>query len=232
MLKPDDFVKRRSDDMSPPLSVVDALKLKHPPRLPFCSSLLLDSTLPPLEDIDITGAHIAQVAHRIQGSGGPGGSDSSHWKDSLLHFGSHSARCRDALAYFTSLLSHNLTDWNLIYALLANRLIALDKNPGIRPIGIGETLRRIMCKTICLVTRDDVEEVCGSDQLCARTQCAIEGAVHAMSDLFDENEWGLLLVDAKNAFNSINRSSLLWNVRILWPRASRRSVPPDSQGFL
>uniref|UniRef100_A0A1X7UF79 Tesmin/TSO1-like CXC domain-containing protein n=1 Tax=Amphimedon queenslandica TaxID=400682 RepID=A0A1X7UF79_AMPQE len=59
MLRPDDFVKQRLDDVCSTISVIDALKLKHPsPRLPFRSSLLLDSSLPPLEDIDITGAHI------------------------------------------------------------------------------------------------------------------------------------------------------------------------------
>ena len=38
----------------------------------------------------------------------------------------------------------------------------------------------------------------------------------AMKDLFDENSvtgWGLLLVDARNAFNSVSRVAALWNVR-------------------
>ena len=40
--------------------------------------------------------------------------------------------------------------------------------------------------------------------------------------MFNENEsdYGVLMVDARNAFNSINRIALLWNTRILWPRAS------------
>ena len=47
---------------------------------------------------------------------------------------------------------NSITDWNNIKALLANHLIALDKCPGVRPIGVGETLHRIISKTICLLT--------------------------------------------------------------------------------
>eukprot|EP00957_Ditylum_brightwellii_P074597 5668379-Ditylum_brightwellii.AAC.1 len=37
----------------------------------------------------------------------------------------------------------------------------------------------------------------------------------------DEENWGILLMDAKNAFNQINRRVMLWEVRHLWAAGSR-----------
>ena len=59
-----------------------------------------------------------------------------------------------------------------------------------------------------MVTRTDIADLCGVDQLCSDVKGGIEGAFHAMKDLFETNRepgWGLLLVDANNAFNSLNR---------------------------
>ncbi len=69
---------------------------------------------------------------------------------------------------------------------MSSRLIALDKCPGVRPVGVGEMLRRVVAKVICLVTRLDAEEVCGATQLCAGVGAGIEGAVHAISELFED----------------------------------------------
>ena len=222
VLSPNDQVPSTTNSTTTSISVLEALKQKHPqPHPPHSFSLLQPSSLPLLEDVDVTGAHVGNVAHRIQGSAGPTGCDSFHWQDILLRFGSHSARLRDAVAGLTRHLANSLVEWDSVQALLANRLIALDKCPGIRPIGVGETLRRIIGKTVCMLTRDDAESVCGVSQLCAGLQSGIEGAIHTARDMFSDDDTGMLVMDAKNAFNSINRLSLLWNVRVLWPRASR-----------
>ena len=115
-----------------------------------------------LGDIEITGAHIGIIARIIQG---PGGCDVLHWQDILCRYGSFSRLLCDAVADLCRFLSNSFVDWTQIQALLSNRLIALDKSPGIRPIGVGETLHRILGKSVALVTKDDAQSVCGSKQL-------------------------------------------------------------------
>ena len=84
-------------------------------------------------------------------------------------------------------------------------LIAQDKNPGVRPIGIGDTARRIISKAILNINREDIQEAAGCLQLCAGQISSIEAAVHAVRTLFEKEETeALLLVDASNAFNSLN----------------------------
>ena len=86
------------------------------------------------------------------GSAGPGGCDSTHWQDVTLRYGFSSRLLRDCIAELTCHMANSIVDWVPLRALLASRLIALHKSPGIGPIGVGETLRQMIGKTICLVT--------------------------------------------------------------------------------
>ena len=55
-------------------------------------------------------------------------------------------------------------------------------------------------------------------QLSLGQRAACEAAVHALSSMFSENDSdAILLVDADNAFNQINRNSMLHNIRIICP---------------
>ncbi len=101
--------------------------------------------------------------------------------------------------------------------LLSGRLIPLKKKDdptGVRPIGIGEVLRRIMGKTVMGVLKPDIMQSCGSIQTCSGVESGIEAAVHAMSDKFkQEDTQAMILVDASNAFNSMNRNAALLAVK-------------------
>ena len=117
-------------------SVLDVLKEKHPDPSPSVKeAFLVCEELPPLMDIDVTGAHICKVARKIQGGAGPGSTTASQWQDFLLRFGSSSKKLRDAVAELTRRLANSIVKWNDVRALLASHFIGLDKCPGVRPIG-------------------------------------------------------------------------------------------------
>ena len=66
--------------------------------------------------------------------------------------------------------------------------------------------------------KSNILNVIGYQQLCAGLESACKVAVHAVVDLFEEDTThGFIQIDASNAFNSINRTLLLHNVKILCP---------------
>jgi hypothetical protein len=73
----------------------------------------------------------------------------------------------------------------------------------VRPIDIGETWQQAIAKIIHLVTDMEVTTACNTVNLCASLQGGIEAAIHAIQAIWDshhmEEEWGFLLIDAKNA---------------------------------
>ena len=103
-------------------------------------------------------------------------------------------------------------------AYTACRLIPLNKCPGVRPIGIGEVVRRIIGKAVMKVTRQDLQNAVGSRQLCAGQAARCEGAVHGMKNIFsDDHTKAMIFVDALNAFNSLNRRATLLNSKAICP---------------
>ena len=93
-----------------------------------------------------------------------------------------------------------------------------------RPIGIGDVADRLSAKVMIYITGDDVQLECSSDQICSGLKSGIEGSIHSMRNLFDEQAqdgYGLLLMDAVNAFNSMSRLAAIWNTSVLWPRCAR-----------
>lgn len=66
--------------------------------------------------------------------------------------------------------------------------------------------------------KKDVFQASGSLQLFAGQKFGNEAVIHAMNALFEADDIDVvLLVDASNAFNSLNRAAPLHNVRLLCP---------------
>ena len=69
-----------------------------------------------------------------------------------------------------------------------------------------------------MVVGQDVMDVTGTDQLCAGQPGGCEAGVHAVRAMFQSMECeAVLLVDASNAFNSLNRRTALLNILHLCP---------------
>ena len=97
----------------------------------------------------------------------------------------------------------------------------MDKCPGVRPIGISEVARRIIGKAIAATISNEIQEATGHLQTYAGHLLGCEAAVHAMHQLFEDDETGVILVDANNAFNCLNRQTALLNISHLCPALSK-----------
>ena len=212
-----------------PLSenTMECLLEKHPEASPRFEQMLLQGPTNKINDIiydDINAELIKKCSIKTKGASGPSGLDADYWRKLIgsRTYGNVSDDLSHAIALMTRKLCINrIEDPESISALTSCRLIPLDKNPGLRPIGIGEVLRRIMGKAVMIVLKPDVLEATGYEQLCAGIEAGCEAGVHTVKDLFDlEDTHGFIQVDASNAFNTINRSVLLRNVEIICPEVS------------
>ena len=125
----------------------------------------------------------------------------------------------DSLATLTKRLCTEYVDPPTIEPILSNRLIPLDKGNGeVRPIGVREVIRRLIGKCVSKIGKQDAIDVSGATQVCAGHKSGSEAAIHAMHDIFELDETdAALLVDASNAFNSLNRAAALHKVRVICP---------------
>ena len=140
------------------------------------------------------------------------------WKRLCSSFGSYSTDLCNAVASVTRRICSTYVDPDSIEALVASRLIALDKCPGIHSIGVGETVRRIMGCAILAVLKNDIMQAVGPLQLCTGQDARCEAAIHAIHHVYDDlNTDAVLLVDAVNAFNSLNRETALRNIHASCP---------------
>ena len=208
-------------------NVIATLNSKHPDAAEPIIENLITGEIPRVESVifeNIDADIVFKSAKITKGSAGPSGLDSDIWRRILCSksFGKVSEDACESVARMCRRLCTEYVDPMSIEALLNCRLIPLDKNPGIRPIGVGEVLRRIIGKSVVMFLKPDIINSVGPLQLSAGQDGGCEAACHAMSRIFTEDECqGVLLVDATNAFNSLNRRTALLNIRYTCPNFSK-----------
>jgi hypothetical protein len=131
VLQPDDVCTKTGRP------VLEVLRGKHPkmrePDLDDPQSKIFEAY--PLVPQAVT---VEKVDSHLSGAAGPSGTDAVDLSNWLLRHGAESQLLQNEMAYFANWLANNHPPWAAYRALMACRLVTLDKQPGTRPVGIGE----------------------------------------------------------------------------------------------
>ena len=132
---------------------------------------------------------------KTKGSHGPSGRDRRHL---LFAFGKSSSDLRKTVANLAiRIVTERLY---LLTSCNACKLIALDKCPEVRPIGIGELMRRIIGRTFSSCIKDDLRLIGENFEMCLGQKSGIEHAIHALRKTYGDSDYdAILLIDAQNA---------------------------------
>jgi hypothetical protein len=192
--------------------VIKVLQLQHPdtriPNLgdPDCIAFEQYNEVPTILPMDCTSKDLEALALRMSGSAGPSSFNAVMMKNCLLWYGRASSELRQEMTDWVEWLSNESPPWAAYCALMCRRLVALDKQPGVHPVAIGEIWHRCIAKGNLAGSEDQAKGACGSIQLCAGLKAGIEGVLHAVRLRAETN--GLML------FHAGEIDGDLWNLEM------------------
>ena len=205
------------------------LLAKHPTAETPPADILLPEVSPEAQSVifeAISAEAVEKAALNVNGAGGPTHIDADGWKQILCSkaYGKLPFQLCGAVAELAKRLCTEEVNPECLNEFVSCRLVPLDKgvdksgSPGVRPIGIGEVLRRIVGKTVIGVIKEDIQEAAGPLQSCAGLKSGLEASIHAVKRAWEDTKTeAIILVDADNAFNRLNRKAALHNIRQLCP---------------
>jgi hypothetical protein len=123
---------------------MEVLQSQHPdtriPNLgdPDCIAFEQYNEEPTALPMDCTSKALEALALRMSRSAGPSSFDAVMMRNCLLWYGRASSKLRQEMADWVERLSNESPPWVVYRALMCRRLVALDKQPGVRPVAIGE----------------------------------------------------------------------------------------------
>ena len=126
----------------------DVLKEKHPNLQEVdlagthCLAFKPYNKIPKVLPLNITSCGVKITASKIMGSGSLIGVDYQTLKDWCTRFGAKSEALREELVVWIPWIAKGSSPWVEYRALMSKLLMALDKCPDVRPVGIGEAICR------------------------------------------------------------------------------------------
>ena len=125
-----------------------------PVENPTCAALKEYEEVLDTMTLDSLDYNVTWVAYKLSGAAGALGAEAIELRNWLLHFGCPSEEFRVVVVNMYDWMAHSSPYWAAYCALMACRLVALDKRPGVSPVGIWETLRRFIDKHITRAVGD------------------------------------------------------------------------------
>ncbi len=123
---------------------------------------------------------VAKAAASLSGSAGPCGVEAKMLKHWLLRHGAHFEHLQEAMANWVDWLSNGLPPYAAYRAVNMVRAVALDKSPGVWPLGVGEVCMRLWSDCSHMKTKAVATSACGNTQLCVGLQTGIKANLHAV----------------------------------------------------
>ena len=151
---------------------------------------------------------------------GPSGLRSDHLREAL-----QTAHCDEVLTHLTAvvhLLAAGQVPLDLAPHLAGATLHALPKGDAdVRPIAVGETLRRLVAKCLCHTVKDLARDYLHPLQVGVSVPLGAEAAIHTARQWCQrsagKSDMVFLSLDFENAFNSIDRLGMLREIRLRFP---------------
>ena len=185
---------------------------KHPssacPAIPLPSTCNTDFTFPP----DVSLMDILRSFPKLTAAG-PSGLRIQHLIDAAEV--PLQTPFLQTLRAVVNLLISGWAQMDVAILLAGGNLTALNKpTPGdIRPIAVGEVLRRLTGKCLCAVLRSKMTSFFEPYQFGVAVPCGAERIAHGLRTCIDqhwmEHDFGVLKVDMTNAFNLVSRQAIL-----------------------
>jgi hypothetical protein len=130
--------------------------------------------------MDCTSKDQEALALRMSGSTDPSSFDAVMMRNCLLRYGGALSESKQEMADWVEWLNNESPPWAAYHALMCRRLVALDKQPRVRPMAIGEIWHQCIAKGNLAGLGAQTKGACGSVQLCTGLEAGIEGALHAV----------------------------------------------------